>query len=84
MCISCGCGIPEDSHGDERNITLSDLRAAAEAARISMFQLAGNLQQGLTVHSAETDKLAQNIESMNQPLPNGQFAGKLESTPYEE
>ncbi len=84
MCISCGCGVPDEKHGDDRNITLSELKEAAAAARIGMFQLAGNLQQGLTLHSAETDKLVENIESMNQPLPSGQFPGKLESTPYEE
>ena len=31
MCVSCGCGSPEDKHGDDRNITLSELQAAADA-----------------------------------------------------
>ena len=23
MCANCGCGIPEDKHGDDRNITIT-------------------------------------------------------------
>ena len=84
MCVSCGCGALEDSHGDERNITLTNLRAAAEAAQITMFQLSKNLQQGITLRSPETDKLAEDIESMNEPLPGGLLQGKLETTQYPE
>ena len=84
MCVSCGCGAPEDKHGDSRNITLSELTAAAAAAHISAAQLADNIHGGLIHHSLETDKLAQDIEDMNEPLPNGLFRGQLESTPYPE
>ena len=31
MCASCGCGSPEEQHGDERNITWSQIEAAADA-----------------------------------------------------
>lgn len=31
MCASCGCGSPEEQHGDARNITWSQIKAAAEA-----------------------------------------------------
>ncbi len=84
MCVSCGCGALEDSHGDERNITLTKLHAAAEAAQITMPELAKNLQQGLTLRSPGTDKLTADIESMKEPLPGGLFPGKLESTQYPE
>ena len=84
MCVSCGCGAPEDKHGDQRNITLSELRSAAEAAGVGMATLSRNLQQGLSPFADETNELAKDMESMNQPLPNGQFQGKLESTPYTE
>ena len=30
MCMSCGCGKPNDNHGDVRNITLSNLEQAAQ------------------------------------------------------
>jgi hypothetical protein len=40
MCLSCGCvlagtGLPDDDHGDPRQITLSDLVAAADANGVS-------------------------------------------------
>ena len=84
MCVSCGCGSPEDDHGDERNLTLRDLRAAAAAAQINLSQLGLNLQQGLAVRSGEADVLAAEVESLNQPLPSGIPPDKLESTPYPE
>jgi hypothetical protein len=84
MCVSCGCGAPEDDHGDSRNITLADLRAAAEAAQITMLQLSNNMRQGISLRSPEGDALAEDVESMNQPLPDNQFSRRLESTPYTE
>jgi hypothetical protein len=32
MYLSCGCGKPDDDHGDARNITLQDVDEAAQAA----------------------------------------------------
>jgi hypothetical protein len=48
MCVSCGCGTPEDKHGDDRNITLSQLNAAAEAAGITVDQVVENIEEGAT------------------------------------
>lgn len=45
MCLTCGCGMPNDDHGDARHITMEDLKGAAEAADISVEEAAGNLQQ---------------------------------------
>ena len=36
MCVSCGCGRFEDSHGDERNITVGSLQRAAAASGMTM------------------------------------------------
>jgi hypothetical protein len=47
MCLSCGCGKPEDKHGDERNIILSEVIAAGQAAGISPQQAAENINQAL-------------------------------------
>jgi hypothetical protein len=44
MCANCGCGIPEDKHGDERNINWSEIVASAEANDISPQQAAQNIQ----------------------------------------
>lgn len=43
MCLSCGCGRPNDDHGDARNITQDDLDRAAQAANISRDQTAQNI-----------------------------------------
>lgn len=46
MCLSCGCGQPNERHGTEANITADDLRDAAEAAGIGMEQAADNIHAG--------------------------------------
>ena len=45
MCANCGCGIPEDEHGDERNITWSEIVSSAEANDISPGEAIQNIQQ---------------------------------------
>ena len=57
MCMTCGCGDPNDDMGDRANITYDQLQAAAEAANIDPEQAADNLHdlakkirdQGMTV-----------------------------------
>jgi 8-oxo-dGTP pyrophosphatase MutT (NUDIX family) len=46
-CLTCGCSIPGDDHGDHRHITYLDLQAAADAAGIDVEQAAANLQRTL-------------------------------------
>ena len=43
MCMSCGCGKPNDKHGDDRHITQTQLEQAAKAANISPMQAAQNI-----------------------------------------
>jgi hypothetical protein len=45
MCASCGCGIPNDEHGDARHITMDQLKAAAEAAGITVDEVVSNMQE---------------------------------------
>jgi hypothetical protein len=45
MCANCGCGIPEDKHGDDRNISWSEVAAAAEANDISPTKAIENMQE---------------------------------------
>jgi len=47
ICLSCGCGEPNERHGDSRHITQDDLQQAAQAAGISPQQAAQNIGQGL-------------------------------------
>ncbi|HJX06619.1 MAG TPA: hypothetical protein VJ736_00985 [Actinomycetota bacterium] len=43
MCMTCGCGEPNDDHGDKANITYDQLQSAAEAANIDAETAADNL-----------------------------------------
>ena len=43
MCLDCGCGKPNDSHGDQRHITLDTVRAAATASGISESEAMDNI-----------------------------------------
>ncbi len=48
MCVSCGCGQVNDNHGDKRNITMDQVRAAAQAANTDEQTVARNIQQGVS------------------------------------
>ena len=43
MCANCGCGIPEDKHGDDRNIAWSEVVASAQANDLTPSQAAQNI-----------------------------------------
>jgi hypothetical protein len=45
MCLSCGCGKPQEDHGNPANITLRDLEAAAKAGGVDPGQAAKNIQK---------------------------------------
>jgi hypothetical protein len=47
MCLSCGCGEPNENHEDPRNITMQKLEEAAQAANISTQEAAQNIVEGL-------------------------------------
>jgi hypothetical protein len=47
MCVSCGCGQPNDDHGDQRNITQDDIDNAAQAAGITPNQVVQNIQTAM-------------------------------------
>jgi hypothetical protein len=46
VCISCGCGNPNDDHGDPRNITMDDLNQAAQAAGTTRDRVLQNIMSG--------------------------------------
>ena len=46
MCVSCGCGSPDDNHGDQRNITMKDLDQAAKAAGTTRDRVVQNIMSG--------------------------------------
>jgi hypothetical protein len=47
MCASCGCGAPDESHGDTTNITLGQVQRAANAAGISPEEAANNITESV-------------------------------------
>jgi len=47
MCLTCGCGVPNDDHGDPAHITFEDLKRAADAAEISVEEAVENLTQAV-------------------------------------
>jgi hypothetical protein len=47
MCLSCGCGEPNEDHGNPDQITYEDLKRAADANGISIEETANNITAGL-------------------------------------
>ena len=52
MCLSCGCGEPDDNHGDPRHITLAMLQEAAAAAEITTDDAAHNIVEATHAHGS--------------------------------
>ena len=47
MCLDCGCGEPNERHGDDRHITMDDVKAAAQASEISVDEAARNISDAM-------------------------------------
>jgi hypothetical protein len=47
MCLDCGCGELNESHGDPRHITMETIRSAAEASKISLDEAMANIAAGM-------------------------------------
>jgi hypothetical protein len=47
MCVTCGCREYEDDHGDKRNITMTALRQAGEAAGIGLPEVGRNIEEAI-------------------------------------
>lgn len=47
MCLDCGCGELNESHGDSRHITMDSIQSAAQAAEISVEEAIRNISDGL-------------------------------------
>ena len=45
MCMNCGCGEPNDRHGNDANITMDDLRKAGEANGQDVDTTMGNMER---------------------------------------
>jgi hypothetical protein len=63
MCVSCGCKKYEDNHGDPRNITLGQLRQAAESGGVSLEDVAKNVGKRFTRTQALADPCTRQRET---------------------
>lgn len=54
MCYNCGCGMPNDDHGDSRNITNKTFDEAAEAVGQSAKDARTNTDELLSKVNLET------------------------------
>jgi hypothetical protein len=76
MCVSCGCGQLNDDHGDDRNITMKDMRSAAQAANIDVQTAARNIQQSMTQGSATGPQSQMGGQGVGQGFSGQQGTGQ--------
>jgi hypothetical protein len=62
LCLSCGCGSGDDSHGGSGGITFGRLQAAADAAGISLAQAAENILATVYGAQAAPEEIAKDAE----------------------
>lgn len=48
MCLSCGCNVPDDAHGEKRYITMQHLVDAASADNATVEQTWQNMVNSMT------------------------------------
>src|SRR5436305_14784266 len=75
MCLSCGCGQPNDDHGDSRNITLNDIDQAAKAAGTTRDKVLQNITGGSGPQqtSSSSASSASNGQQGNTDQSSGSF-----------
>jgi hypothetical protein len=54
MCLDCGCGEPNERHGDDRHIIMDDVQAAARASEISVEEAKRNIVDALSQSQASS------------------------------
>jgi hypothetical protein len=52
MCLRCGCGEPNERHGDDCNITQEDIEQAAEAANTSPAEVVRSIASSAQMPAA--------------------------------
>ena len=55
MCLTCGCMLPHDAHGNSDYLTIEDLERSAKADDMSLDEAVANLVKTVTVAQAETE-----------------------------
>jgi len=47
MCLSCGCRVPDDDHGDPRNIVMKQIADAAAAESATVETIMKNIDEAV-------------------------------------
>jgi len=63
MCMNCGCGQPDDRHGNPDNITREDLERAAQANGQSFDQAVRNIEDASQSLRMEGSQSGQSMAS---------------------
>jgi len=55
MCLTCGCLLPYDDHGNPEYLTMEDLEKSARADNLSLDEAVSNLVKAVQVAKQETE-----------------------------
>lgn len=55
MCLTCGCGLPHDDHGNADYLTIEDLEASARADDMGLDEAVKNLVATVEIAKRETE-----------------------------
>lgn len=67
MCLNCGCGKPDDQHGDAANITRDQLERAAKANDMDLRQSVENMQKAVSQLQGSSRETASAGMGSNRP-----------------
>lgn len=67
MCLSCGCGKPNEDYGDSRNITLEDLDKAAQVDNLSREQTVQNIVNTVAQAQGQQSSSEQSPQAQSGP-----------------
>ena len=59
MCLDCGCGKPNESHGDNRHFTMDELQEAAQLDGITPREAAQNIMDTVMMTEGQQSQQSQ-------------------------
>lgn len=80
MCMNCGCGLPDEDHGNAVNITADELRQAGDANGQSLRESAQHILEAVEL----LDSSRQGDRGLAQPAGPGGTEGGGRGTPASE
>ncbi len=80
MCMNCGCGLPNDDHGEATNITADKLRQAGDANGQSLRESAQHILEAVEL----LDSSRSDDQGLAQPAGPGGAEGGGHGTPASE